>query len=309
MSTDDNPDLAITEIQPVTEDQVVEQIERVPFDVETGIVAGAAERFDRDKASLTFGAILAEGLGTGAAIALLWDGTRWLLKKEDGSVPLVGELAGSLVYSLSQPAWETFLLRVIRRLTGYGKFNQSELTSVQNLLSKAYHSVVGGTIVGTLYSMAKWLSENPGGHQYGWEVGAITSGFFALAGYSFLVNAYGYQLPRLGETESTRWTEVLSASGKQMFFDFFDFKHWIENRGPKVISFVALAGWIGPFINAVAGSEPSALGFWGTNIALLTLFLAQTHVVVALFAKGATLGVQTNRAVQRRLGFPAPRSE
>jgi hypothetical protein len=157
--------------------------------------------------------------------------------------------------------------------------------------------------------MAKWLSENPGGHQYGWEVGAITSGFFALAGYSFLVNAYGYQLPRLGETESTRWTEVLSASGKQMFFDFFDFKHWIENRGPKVISFVALAGWIGPFINAVAGSEPSALGFWGTNIALLTLFLAQTHVVVALFAKGATLGVQTNRAVQRRLGFPAPRSE
>lgn len=308
MSTpNDQLDRPIDQIQPVTEDQVVQQIEQL--DMETGVVASAAERLDRNKASLVFGAILLEGLGTGAGIALIWDGTRWLLQNKDGSFPLRSEIAGSLVYSFGQPAWEGFLIGVIKRLTGYGEFNKEELTSIQTLLSSAYHSVVGGTIIGTLYSMAKWLAESTDSHQYGWEVGGITSGFFALAGYSFLVNAYGYQLPQTGVTDNRPWKDVLSASGKKMFSDFFDFKHWIENRGPKVISFMALGVWIGPFVTTVSGTDPSELRFWGTNLALLTLFFAQTDLITALVAKGASMGARANRAVGERFGLPVARSE
>jgi hypothetical protein len=300
--------LTLANLSPVTDNELNQILTNIPNDTEAarGPVSGAQGRFDREKASIVFGTILVEGLGTGLAIALAWDGTRWLLSKPDGSVPLVGEVAGSLVYVFTQPACEGFVQRVMAKLTGHGKFSDDELTNLQTLLKNALHSAVGGTIIGVLYSAAKWIHENGGGHQYGWEVAGITLGFFALAGYSFLVDAYGFRQNFTGTTDNRPLKAILTEASKRALLDFFSFKHWLQDRGPKLIAFGTLAFWIGPYVESVAGQDPSDKRLLITNITLLTLFFGEYHLAVSLLARGVNLSPAMQRDARQRLNLPAP---
>ena len=288
-------DITPEEVQQTTEMAVIGALPNTAAD--TGSTSYAPANFNRRTAAATFGAVLEVALGDGAAIALVWNGTRYAFQAPDGTTPLKGELAASFLLAATHSSWRDFVTRLLKKLTGLTTFPQEQLTTVKEILLGVTDTVVGGGIIGALFTVSTILADKFEGNVWASQILGIVFGFFFLGCAKLCVRGLAMNESYNVQIDNKPYSAVLADAAKHEFRDLISFRAWWRRQLPDIVTFGILAVWIDPFISAVGGSAPSPQLELGTNVALLATFFAQTDVIVAILKHGPPAVVKGKNAI------------